>query len=263
RPAALGQYVHEGLVVIGRGERRSQVGEGGRRTGGAGGQDPARHRGQRRREREGHGEGGGNTTPFGRKVLLYLWRVPVRAPDLVRGHRPHDLGSEQVGPGRAARARGAGGGHDDDVGRVGKPGRQQRGQRENGRGGVAAGGGHGGGGPDRVPRAGQFGQAVGPLPGVRARVVLRPLVRVGQPEVGAQVDDLEVAGQARGQLRRLPVRERREQQVGVGQEVRLGGREDRAVQAGMPGELRVRRGHGGTGAVVRGQRSQLKVGMAG
>jgi hypothetical protein len=72
-----------------------------------------------------------------------------------------------------------------------------------------------------------------------------------------------VAGQARGQLRRLPVRERGEQQVGAGQEVGLGRGEDRAVQAGMAGELRVGGDHGGAGAAVRGQRPYFQVGMAG
>ena len=90
-----------------------------------------------------------------------------------------------------------------------------------------------------------------------------PRPGIGEAEVGAQVDDLEVIGQAGGQLRGLAVRKRGEQQVGVGQDVRAGAGEDGVVQAGIPGELRVRCGHGQAGAAVRGQRADLEVGMAG
>ena len=48
-----------------------------------------------------------------------------------------------------------------------------------------------------------------------------------------------------------------------GQDVRVGGGEDGVVQARMAGQLRMHRGHRGTGAAVRGQRAYLQARMAG
>ena len=51
--------------------------------------------------------------------LLDLRRVPVRAADLVGGHRAHDLGRQQVAAdGERPAPGGAGGGHDHDVARA-------------------------------------------------------------------------------------------------------------------------------------------------
>ena len=83
--------------------------------------------------------------------LLDLRGVPVGAADLVGGHGAHHLAGEQVGAERAARARGAGGGHDHDVVGLDEPGREQRREREDRRGGVAAGGGDRAGGLDLSP----------------------------------------------------------------------------------------------------------------
>ena len=58
------------------------------------------------------------------------------------------------------------------------------------------------------------------------------------------------------------MREGGEEQVGVGEDVRVGAGEDGAVEAGMAGQLRVRRGHRRAGVAVRGQRTDLEVGMA-
>ena len=54
RPQALGQHVHERLVVVDGRERVAQRGGvgPGRQPGGAGGEDPARHRREHRRERQ-------------------------------------------------------------------------------------------------------------------------------------------------------------------------------------------------------------------
>ncbi len=54
-----------------------------------------------------------------------------------------------------------------------------------------------------------------------------------------------------------------QEKVSVGENVRLGGGEDGAVEAGMAGQLRVRGGHRRAGVAVRGQRTDLEVGVAG
>src|SRR6202041_3947383 len=153
------QQGDERLAVGGRGVRVPQLGTGvGRgQPRRAGGQDAARHRGERRGKGHCYRRGRGHHGPFGRKGLFYFGDVPVRAGHLIRRHRPHNLGGQQVRPGRAAGAGGAGGGHDHDVGRLNQAGRQQRGQGQDGRGGVAAGGGHPGRRLDGGPGGGQFG----------------------------------------------------------------------------------------------------------
>src|SRR5271165_59505 len=154
RPPALGQHVHEGFPVVSLAEHLPQLASRCARPRGAGSQDAAGHRGQRRGERDSHRRRGGQPTPFGINVLLYFRRVPVGAADLVRGHRPQDLGGKQLGPQRTTGAGRARGGHDHDVGRLGQAGGQQRRQREDRGGSVAAGRGHRGGRPDRVPGTG-------------------------------------------------------------------------------------------------------------
>ena len=49
-PPALGQHVHEGFGVVSGAERPAQLAGRGGRPRGTGGQDAARHRGERRRE---------------------------------------------------------------------------------------------------------------------------------------------------------------------------------------------------------------------
>src|SRR5581483_5636847 len=111
--------------------------------------------------------------------LLDLRRVPVCAADPVGPHRAHDVGGQQFGFQRAARAGGAGGGDDDDVLGVDQVAREQRGEGEDRRGGVAAGGGDLARCLYGVACAGQLGQSVGPLAGVRCPgVVGGPCVRV-------------------------------------------------------------------------------------
>src|SRR5271157_6540688 len=88
RPPALGQHVHEGFPVVSLAEHLPQLASRCARPRGAGSQDAAGHRGQRRGERDSHRRRGGQPTPFGINVLLYFRRVPVGAADLVRGHRP-------------------------------------------------------------------------------------------------------------------------------------------------------------------------------
>src|SRR6185437_4221466 len=61
----------------------------------------------------------------------------------------------------------------------------------------------------------------------------------------------------------LAVREGGEEQVGIGQGVRVGAGEDGVVKAGVPGELRVRGGHRLPGAAVGGERADLEVRMTG
>ncbi len=85
---------------------------------------------------------------------------------------------------------------------------------------------------------------------------------IGEPEVGAQVDDPEVVRETRGQLRGLAVRERGEEQVG-GQDVRVRAGEDGVVEARIPGQLRVHRGHRQAGAAVRGEWADLEVRVTG
>ena len=113
-------------------------------------------------------------------------------------------------------------------------------------------------------RTGQFGQAVGPLAGAPGVWVPRPRIRIGEPEVVLAVDYLELSRKAGGQLRGLPVREGDQEQVGVREDVRVVRLLKTAPsRAGCPGQLRVHRGHRRAGVAVRGQRTDLKVGMAG
>ena len=208
-PAALGQHVHEGLSVVGLAQGRSQLGL--RRAGapGAGGQDAARHRDQRRDVRQG-----GRRAGEPRQRLPDLGDVPV-AGDLVGADVPHDLAAEQgrarSAPGPARPARGG----DDEILRGDQPGSQQGAERQRHGGRVAARAGDPTGAQQVLPE--ELGQAVRPLPRVRRVVVALPVLSAGQPVVRAEVDDRQVRRQLGGERRGLPVRQGEEHDVGLGQ----------------------------------------------
>ena len=89
-------------------------------------------------------------------------------------------------------------GDDHDVVGLEQPGGEARGERERDRGRVAPGHGDPAGAGQRVALPGtvgvrQLGQPVGPGAGVLAVVELRPGGRVGEPVVGAAVDDDDVS----------------------------------------------------------------------
>ena len=111
----------------------------------------------------------------------------------------------------------------------------------------------------RARCAGQLGQAVRPGAGVRAAVVARPGVCVGQPEVGAEVDDAYVRRQLRGDGRRLAVRQRQEDEVGVGQPFGVVASNVRSARASRCGWTSVTRR---TGTAPRRHRAELELGMA-
>ena len=140
------------------------------------------------------------------EVLLDLRGVPVDAADAVRRHRAHHLGAEQVRLERPPGARRAGCRDDGDVVGLEHAGGQARGEGQGDGGGVAArhgdAGGAGEGGALRAGGRGQLGHAVGPRPGVRGVVEGGPGVGVGEPEVGAAVDDDDVVRRAGRRARR-------------------------------------------------------------
>ena len=65
--------------------------------------------------------------------------------------------------------------------------------------------------------AGQLGQAVGPGAGVRGAVEVLPVGGVGQPEVGAAVDDEDVVAEPGRERPGLAVRQRQEDDVVPGE----------------------------------------------
>ena len=238
---ALGQQVHERLLLVGRhvgaaqGRGRRTVGDRGR----AGGEDAAAGRHQDRGEADadlGVGQGA--------EVLHDLGGVAVDAADAVGADVAHDLAAEQVRLEGLAGARGAAGRDDHDVGGVDEPGGDGRGEGQGGDGRVAAGDGD-------APRAredgalvAELGQAVGPGAGVLAAVELLPHVGVGEPEVGAAVDHHGVVAQLGGEGGGLPVRQGQEDDVVAGEGGGVG-RAQHAVgqrqQVGLEGAERARR----------------------
>src|SRR5262245_15950975 len=187
-PAALGEQVDEGLAGVGVVQGCPHRRCGGRRAGqpcGAGGENATRHWSQHRRERDGWLDGIRGRLPGllpagrRRQGLLDLGRMPVRPAHLVGGHGAHYLGREQRRRCRAAGAGGARGRDDHDVARLGQAGGEQRCERNDRRGGIAARGRDAARGADPGPRAGQFGQAVGPAPRVAGPVVGGPCLRIG------------------------------------------------------------------------------------
>src|SRR5665213_2306321 len=105
-------------------------------------------------------------------------------------------------PGRAT------GGDDNNVLRLGEFSAKQWCQRESDRGGIAARVGDPPAHREPATSTGKFGQTVGPGAGMRAAVELLPACRVAQPEIGAKVDDKDMAGQISRDAGRLPVRQR-------------------------------------------------------
>ena len=103
-------------------------------------------------------------------ALLDLRRVLVTPPTLYGDRSPITSLPSRCGLGRAAGARGAGGGDHDDVGRLDQAGGEQRRERQRHRGRRSSPGSatrrRAG---ERGPGAGQLGQAVGPAAGVRRR----------------------------------------------------------------------------------------------
>ena len=253
------QEVDERLVGVGALPGGAHGIRGGARghPGGAGGEDAARHRGERGGERDGDRAGAGRG-----EVLLDLGRVPVHAADAVGRHRAHHLGAEQVRLERLAGARGAGGRDDGDV--VGlehagdEPGGQ--GQRDGGR--VAAR--HGDAAwRRRGQRAGpggggQLGHAVGPRPGVRGVVEGGPGALVGEPEVGAAVDDDHVVAQLGRQGRRVAVRQGEHDGVVAGEHLGGGVLEQ---PVGQRGQVRVDAAQRLAGVRRGGEGTDLEVGV--
>ena len=150
------------------------------------------------------------------EVLGDLRRVPVHAADAVRRRVAHHLAAEQVRLGGLAGAAGAGRGDHHDVG-LDQPGGDRRGQGEGRDGRVAAGHRDPGGAGQRAALARQLGQAVGPGAGVAAAVEPLPRRRVGQPVVGAAVDDHDLLPQLGRDRAGLAVREGEEDHVVAGQ----------------------------------------------
>ena len=187
--------------------------------------------------------------------------MPVFTADVVGTGRPDDLGAEKVGLRRASGTRGAADGDDGDGGLhqiLGDRGqqRQQRGGR------IAAGHGDPGGAAQPVPGAGQLGQSVRPAARVRRSVVPLPRRRVGEPEVGAAVDDHDVGVQLFGERRGVAVRQRQEHHVVPGENIGVGGLEHATAQRQ---QMRVMLGQRGARARGRRQRpdGQPTIGVAG
>jgi len=241
------------------------------RGGVAGGQQPAAHRHQVRREDDRHGLAGGPA-----ELLLDLWRVavpanPIRGDALVGLHVQVGVGERAPGAGEA------GLGVDHDAVRLKQAGGEQRGQREQGGGRVAPGHRH----PPRPAQllAVQLRQAVRP----GAELSWAGMVDAVPGWVGSRVVEAEVGGevdhQARGRAQpggepgRPAVREGREQHVGALGEPLVHGAEGE-IAVGL-GEAGVAGGHRLTGAgvprrpahpqvrVAGEQAEQLRTGVAG
>ena len=191
------------------------------------------------------------------EVLDDLGRVPVGAADAVGAGVAHHLAAEQVRLGGLARAAGAGRGDDGDVG-LDQAGGDRRDDRERGDGRVAAGDGDPPRAAEQLALAGQLGEAVGPGAGVLAAVERRPLPRVGQPEVGAAVDDDGVLAERLGDRGGLAVRQAEEDDVVAGQGL------DRRVgqdPVGQREQVRLERAEPLARVGAGGQRADLDVGV--
>ncbi len=107
--------------------------------------------------------------------------------------------------------------------------------------------------------AGQLGQAVGPGAGVRRAVELLPVGGGPEPEVGAAVDDQDVLAERLGHGGGLPVRQRQEDHVVVGQHLRGGGLQD---PAGQRRKVRLEQSQRGARVGAAGQRPDLDLRVA-
>ena len=157
-----------------------------------------------------------------------------------------------------ARAGGAGERDDADLGHH-EPGGHGGEGREGARRRVAAGDGDAARVPETVARAGQLGEPVGPGTGVLAAVPALPGGRVGEPVVGAAVDDEDVVRQLRGELRGPAVRQGEEDDV-VSRELLGGGLGDRPVGEG--GQVGLVGAEDGARGLPRRHRPDLDLGMA-
>lgn len=181
----------------------------------------------------------------------------MAAADAVGRHGAHDLGAEQVRLGRLARAGGAGRGDDHRLG-LGEAVHVRREEGERHGGGVAAGHRDAPGPLQRGARAGQFGQAVGPGPGVRGAVELLPVRGVPQPEVGARVDDQHLVAELLGDGGGPAVRQGEEHDVVPGEHLGGGRLQD---PPGEREEVRLERAERLPGVGVAGQRADPGAGV--
>ncbi len=111
---------------------------------------------------------------------------------------------------------------------------------------------------ERGPRARQLGQPVGPGPGVRGPVEGFPVPGVLQPEVGPHVHDEDIVPELLGDGGGLPVRQREEDHVVVGERLGGGGLQH-PVRQGP--QVRLERPEGLPGVGVPGQRADLDAGV--
>src|ERR1019366_7806419 len=127
---------------------------------------------------------------------------------------------------------------------------------------VTAGNGYPRGAADLLPRHGQLGQAIGPVPGMGAPVVPRPRPSVREPVVGTQVHDLDAVLQVVGDQGGLAGWQGEEDQVAVERAAGPGGLELPAGQRRQPSEVRVDLADEPSGIAVGRYRAELQTGVA-
>ena len=176
-----------------------------------------------------------------------------------------DAPVERAVVGRATSAARARRGIDDDPRALDHPRRDQRPQRQAGRGRVATGGGDQLSPGNRV--AVEFGQAVDEFAdqvGAEVRLAIPVGISLGriEPEVGAEIDDLGAAADQRvGEKLRFAMGKRGEDQLGTIEQGRVPSLET-GIGIGQR-EVRVKRGDGLSGARRGDQRPCVKLGMRG
>ena len=170
----------------------------------------------------------------GLQALHDLGGVPVHAADVVRARRPDDLGTEQVGlrgspapevPLTATTVTTGSIRFSAIAGRRASSAARRIAARHRDPARSA----------QAVPVAGQLGQPVGPVAGVRRAVEPLPRVGVRQPEVGAAVDDQRVRAEPLGQLCRVAVRQGQKHDVMARQHPRVGGSRTREASGSRCG----------------------------
>mmetsp|Transcript_22975 Transcript_22975/g.39438 ORF Transcript_22975/g.39438 Transcript_22975/m.39438 type:complete len:275 (+) Transcript_22975:897-1721(+) len=211
---ALLQHVHEVLVFVLVREAGAEVGEGdaGHHLYVRGGEHAAAHGDQVRRERHDHVLVGGVAD-----ALLDLGSVAV-AGDAVRVHAVLDLSEQQVLFGAATGAADAALGIDRDVVRVDEVALDQRQQRQLRARRVAPRIGDEPGGSDLVP--GELDETIhGVLLQLRRLVLVAVPFGIGvdvlEPEIGGEVDNLDMRRQLGDDLLCRPVRQAAEHRVDV------------------------------------------------